>query len=143
MFATTAFDRLLDDVMGTSLGTATNRRTFVPDIDIFARDGQVEFVCDLPGVRREDLDLTVEGRVLTIKGLRKFDGDKGKDAQVVLGRSYGSFSRSFNLPNDLDTENLSAELADGVLTLRIPKHEKAKARKIAIHGPVTEKKLGE
>jgi HSP20 family protein len=132
MFATSTFDRLLDDVMGSSLGTATNRRTFVPDIDIFARDGQVEFLCDLPGVRREDLDVTVEGRVLTIKGLRKFDGGKGKDAQVVLGRSYGSFSRSFNLPNDLDTENLSAELADGVLTVRIPKHEKAKARRITI-----------
>jgi len=143
MFATTAFDRLLDDVMGASLGTATNRRTFVPEIDIFAREGQVEFVCDLPGVKREDLDVTVEGRVLTIKGVRKYDGDRGKNAQVVLGRSYGSFTRSFNLPNDLDTENLKAELSDGVLTLRIPKHEKARARKVEIGTGATENKLGE
>ena len=142
MFATTAFDRLLDDVMGTSLGTATNRRTFVPEIDIFARDGQVEVICDLPGVSRADVEVTVQGRLLTIKGVRRFDGDKGKDAQVVLGRSYGAFSRSFNLPSDLDTDNLKAALADGVLTLRIPKHEKARARKVEI-GSGPEPKLGE
>ena len=143
MFTVTAFDRLLDDVMGASLGTATNRRTFVPEIDVLAQEGRVEFVCDLPGVKREDLDITVEGRVLTIKGLRRFDGDRVKSSQVLLGRSYGSFSRSFNLPSDLDTEHLTANLADGVLTIEIPKHEKARARKIEIGGGATNKSLEE
>ena len=143
MFALTPFDRLLDDVMGNALGASTNRRTFVPEIDILTRDGQVEFICDLPGVKREDLDITVEGRVLTIKGLRRFDGERVKNSQVLIGRSYGSFSRSFNLPNDLDTEKLQAKLADGVLTIHIPKHEKARARKIEIAGATPEKRLEE
>ncbi|WP_394842711.1 Hsp20/alpha crystallin family protein [Pendulispora brunnea] len=127
------FDRALDDVMGATFGTATHRRSFSPSIDVFSDDERALFVVDVPGVKSEDLDITVDGRVLTIKGSRKFNGPaQSKNTQAVLGRSYGSFSRAFTLPDDLDATNLTAELSDGVLSIRIPKLEAAKPRRIQV-----------
>lgn len=85
---------------------------------------------DVPGVKQEDLNITLAGQVLTINGVRRFHTKQ--DEQVMLGRSYGSFSRAFTLPDSLDDANLTANLADGILTIRIPKHPKAKPRKIQI-----------
>lgn len=125
-----ALDRMFDDVMGASFGTATNPRTFVPEYDVRVRETEVVIAFDVPGLKREDLEMTVEDRVLTIRGVRKFEGEQTD--QVVLGRAYGEFTRSFTLPQTLDDENVTASLEDGVLTVRIPKHPKAKPRKILI-----------
>lgn len=133
--AVSTLDRMLDDVMGSAFGTATNPRTFNPTIDIRTNEDEVTFVCDVPGMKRDDLDITLENHVLTLKGVRRFEGREKE--QVMLGRAYGSFSRSFTLPDALDEEKLSAELADGVLVVRIPRHPKAKPRKITINGGST------
>lgn len=129
--AVSTLDRMFDDVMGSAFGTATNSRTFEPAIDVRASESEVVFMCDVPGVKQEDLEVTLENNVLTIKGMRKFESDDD-DQRVMLGRAYGAFSRAFTLPDTLDEENLSANLADGVLTVRIPKHPRAKPRKIQI-----------
>lgn len=136
--AVSTLDRMFDDVMGSAFGTATSSRTFDPAIDVRANENEVVFSCDVPGVKQEDLDVTLENQVLTIKGSRKFE--RKQDEQVVLGRSYGSFKRSFSLPDGLDDSNLEAQLVDGVLTIRIPKHPKAKPRKIQIGGSSSEAK---
>jgi HSP20 family protein len=128
--AVSTLDRMLDDVMGSALGTAKTSRTFAPAIDVRASDSEVVFHCDVPGVKQDDLEVTLENHVLTIKGKRKFDGKENE--QVMLGRSYGAFSRSFTLPDALDDDHLTANLADGVLTVRIPKQRKAQPRKIQI-----------
>lgn len=128
--AVSTLNRMFDDVMGSALGTATNSQMFEPSIDVRASDGEMVVICDVPGVRQEDLEVTVEDRVLTLKGKRKFES-RG-DEQVMLGRAYGSFTRAFTLPEYLDDTNLDAHLADGVLTIRIPKHARAKPRKIQI-----------
>ena len=125
-----AVSTLFDDMMGSTLGAATNSRTFTPDIDVRATDEELLLVCDVPGVKQEDLDVTLHEHVLTIKGARKFDSAPGQ--QVVIGRSYGSFTRSFTLPSSLDEEKLAADLHDGVLTIRIPKSPKAKPFKVQI-----------
>jgi HSP20 family protein len=130
--AVPTLDHLLDDVMGSMLGTATSTRTFDPSIDVRASEDDIVFVCDVPGVKQDDLEVTLESRVLTIKGTRRFDGKDNE--QVMLGRAYGTFSRAFSLPDYLDDANLTAQLADGVLTVRIPKQAKAKPRKIQIFG---------
>jgi HSP20 family protein len=130
--AVPALDHLLDDVMGSMLGTATSTRTFDPSIDVHEGENDVVFVCDVPGVKKDDLEVTLENDVLTIKGVRRFEG-KDKE-QIVLGRAYGSFNRTFALPDYLDDANLTAQLADGVLTISIPKQAKAKPRKIQIIG---------
>ena len=139
--AVSTLDRMFDDVMGSMLGTATSARTFDPSIDVHASDNEVVFVCDVPGIKQADLEVTLENHVLTIKGTRKFEGRE--DEQVMLGRAYGSFSRSYTVPEYLDDENLTARLADGVLTIRIPKQAKAKPKKIQISNGHDSKQLEE
>jgi HSP20 family protein len=139
--AVSTLDRMFDDVMGSMLGTATNARTFEPSIDVRSSESEVVFVCDAPGVKQDDLEVTVENHVLTIKGTRKFESRE--DEQVMLGRAYGSFARAYSLPDYLDDVNLSANLADGVLTVRIPKHAQAKPRKIQISNGSSAKQLKE
>lgn len=128
--AVSTLDRMFDDVMGSMLGTATSTRTFDPSIDVHASDNEVVFVCDVPGIKQDDLEVILENHVLTIKGTRKFGGKENE--QVMLGRAYGSFSRAYTLPDYVDDANLVASLADGVLTVRIPKQAKAKPKKIQI-----------
>ena len=129
-------DRLLDDVMndvtGTALGTANSHTAFTPAIDVRANDDEVVFVCDVPGLKHDDLEITLEEGVLSIKGQRRYEGND-KD-RVWLGRSYGAFARSFTLPEYVDADRMTADLADGVLTIRVPKEPKAKPRKIQIGG---------
>jgi HSP20 family protein len=137
--AVSTLDRMFDDVMGSAFGTATSNRTFNPAIDVRASDTEVALVCDVPGVKQEDLEITLANHVLTIKGTRRFDSKDNE--QVMLGRAYGSFSRSYTLPDSLDDEKLAAQLADGVLTIRIPKLPKAQPRKIQISGSGDPKQL--
>jgi HSP20 family protein len=132
---------MFDDVMGSAFGTATTNLSFNPAIDVRANDAEVTLICDVPGVRQEDLEITLANRVLTIKGMRRFDGRENE--RVTLGRTYGSFSRSYTLPESLDEAQLAAELADGVLTVRIPKLPKAQPRKIQIGQGSNTKQLNE
>lgn len=129
-------DRLLDDVMngvtGTSLGTTQANRAFSPAIDVRTNENELLFACDVPGVKEADLEITTENGVLTIKGSRRYEG--GQQEQVWLGRAYGTFERSFTLPDIVDVEGMTAQLADGVLTVRIPKKPQAKPRRITIGG---------
>lgn len=129
------FDRLLDDVMRDVTGTTfglSRPATFSPACDVRANDREILFCLDVPGLKREDLEILLEGGVLTVKGQRKYTGDAGD--KVWLGRSYGAFSKSFTLPDHVDTDKMYAELADGVLSIRIPRHEKARPRRIEIGG---------
>jgi len=126
-------DRMVDDVMNGSFGTATNAKSFVPQVDVRSNDDRVRFSFDVPGVKKEDIEITLERGVLTVKGARQFEAGTAKE-QLLLGRSYGTFTRSFSLPDHLDEEKLAANLVDGVLTVEIPRLQKAKPRKIEING---------
>jgi HSP20 family protein len=128
-----ALDRLLDDVMqgvtGTTYGLSSGA-SFVPLIDVRANDEEIVFSVDVPGVKQEEIDVSLEAGVLTIRGERKYTGDPGD--KVWLGRGYGPFRRSFTLPDYVEPDKLSAELADGVLTIRVPRQEQAKPRRIPV-----------
>jgi HSP20 family protein len=139
--AVSTLDRLFDDVMGSTFGTATNRQAFDPSIDVRANENEMIFICDVPGMKQEDLEVTVENHVLTLKGTRRFESKE--DEQVMLGRAYGAFKRAFALPDYLDDADLDAHLADGVLTIRIPKRAQAKPRKILIVNESSSKQLKE
>lgn len=129
-------DRLIDDVMndvsGTAFGKNGTQSTYSPAIDVRANDEEIVFACDVPGLKQEDIEVTLENDVLTIKGQRRYQGRE--QDRVWLGRSYGAFARSFTLPDGVDPEKMSADLADGVLTIRVPKLPKAKPRRIEIGG---------
>ena len=134
-------DRVFDDVMGAALGTATSPRTLEPDIDVRATDDELVFLCDVPGIKNDQLEITIENHVLTIKGSRTFESKEGE--QVLLGRTYGAFSRAFQLPDAVNEDALVADLAEGVLTIRIPKQPKAKPKRIPIGNGENEKRLEE
>lgn len=136
-------DRLFDDVMngvaGTALGSAGSQTVYTPAIDVRANDDEIVFVCDVPGLKQEDLDVTLTAGTLTIKGQRRYEG--GEKDQVWIGRGYGAFERAFTLPDVVDADHMSAELADGVLTIRVPKKPQAKPRRIQIGGGNGHKQL--
>lgn len=138
-------DRLLNDVMsgvaGTALGTSTSKHTYSPAIDVRANADEVVFVCDVPGLKHEDLDVTVTSNRLTIKGQRRYEGNE-KD-RVWLGRSYGAFEKTFTLPDFVDAENMTADLSDGVLTIKVPKQPQAKPRRVLIGGGNGQRQLGQ
>ena len=134
--SSSSLDRAFGDFMGTAFGTSTvsSARNFHPALDVRSSDTEVSFVADVPGVKEEDLEVTLDNHVLTISGSRKYEANdqQPRETAVVIGRSYGSFKRAFTLPENLDEEKLSAVLADGVLTVKIPKQPKVQPRKIAI-----------
>jgi HSP20 family protein len=107
--------------------------TWMPPVDIF-QNGEQELVlkAEIPGLNREDLDITVENFVLTIKGEKKFSNEVKEDHYHHVERRYGTFSRSFSLPQTVDAGKVGAEYKDGVLTVRLPLREEAKPRQIKV-----------
>jgi len=139
--AVATLDRMFDDVMGSAFGTATSSRSFDPAVDVRTSDTEVALAWDMPGIKQEDLEITLADHVLTVKGTRRFDSKDNE--RVMLGRAYGSFTRSYTLPETLDEQQLTAELADGVLTVRIPRLPEAQPRKIPIGRGSTPKQLNQ
>lgn len=105
-----------------------------PSVDIYEGENQVVLEAELPGMKREDFDLSIENNVITLKGERRFEKKDGGDNYHRVERAYGSFTRSFNLPRTVLTEDIKAEFKNGVLTVTLPKKEEAKSRKIEVTG---------
>ena len=107
--------------------------TWMPPVDIFQTgDHELVLKAELPDMSRDDIDINSENFVLTIKGEKKASSEV-KDEQVHHSeRRYGSFSRSFSLPQTVDPNRVSAEYKDGVLTVRVPLREEAKPRTIKV-----------
>jgi len=105
---------------------------WVPTVDISETDGEYQIKAEIPDVKKEDVKVTLEDGVLTIQGERKQEKEeKGKKYHRVE-RSYGSFVRSFSLPDVIDEGKVKAEFKDGVLNLHLPKSEKAKPKAIEV-----------
>lgn len=109
-----------------------NRGTWVPPVDIWEAEGELVLKAELPDMKREDIDVTVENNTLTIKGERRRDDTIDEDRYHRLERAYGAFSRSFTLPNTLDGSRVRAEYRDGVLTIVLPLREEARPRQIQV-----------
>jgi len=111
----------------------TGGNTWVPPVDIF-QTGEHELVlkAELPEMTREDIDVTVENFVLTIKGEKKLGAEVKEEQFHHIERQYGSFSRSFSLPRTVDAAKVSADYKNGVLTVRLPLREEAKPRQIKV-----------
>ncbi|RCK53662.1 heat-shock protein Hsp20 [Thalassospira profundimaris] len=114
---------------------AETARMLNPRIDIHEDDTAIELSAELPGVEQDDVDVSVLEGVLTIKGEKKSTRESKEGARVIE-RSYGSFTRSFRLPDNIDADNISATFKNGVLTLSLPKvaEQKPEPRKITVAG---------
>jgi HSP20 family protein len=111
--------------------TAPN--AWVPPVDIFQTgDHELVLKAELPDMSREDIDITVENFVLTVKGEKRLSHEVKEEQYHHVERRYGTFSRSFSLPQTVDSNRVAAEYKNGVLTVRLPLREEAKPRTIKV-----------
>jgi HSP20 family protein len=103
-----------------------------PKVDIAETDSEILLEVDLPGVKPEDFKLSIENFKLTVSGERKFEEERKTENWHRVERSYGSFTRSFSLPNTVHVDEVKADFKDGVLRVTLPKREEVKARQIEI-----------
>jgi HSP20 family protein len=122
-------DRLFEGVTRNIPGFAT---TTMPSMDISETDKAIEITAELPGLEKKDVELNVADNLLTIRGEKKNEREeKNKDYHLVE-RSYGSFSRSVELPSGVKVEDISAEIANGVLKVTVPKPAPKQTKQIEI-----------
>lgn len=135
----TVFDRFnkeLNSLMNRSGEEADDSRVvtgrWAPAVDIREEQNQFVLVADIPGVDPKDIDITMENNVLTVKGERNLEQRDEKQGYSRIERVYGAFYRRFSLPDSADAEHISARGENGVLTISIPKKEKAQPRRITV-----------
>ncbi|HEX7836227.1 MAG TPA: Hsp20/alpha crystallin family protein [Kofleriaceae bacterium] len=110
------------------------RDVWMPRFEVRESANEIRVIADVPGLRREDLEISVTGNRLAISGHRKAE-ERGKDESVhTYEREYGQFTRTFTLPDNVDLDHITSELRDGVLTITVPMAASARARKIQIGG---------
>jgi HSP20 family protein len=111
----------------------TTGNTWVPPVDIYqTSDHELVLKAELPDLSRDEIDITVENFVLTLKGEKKLAPEVKEEQFHHIERSYGSFSRSFSLPRTVDATKVAADYKNGVLTVRLPLREEAKPRQIKV-----------
>ncbi len=103
-----------------------------PAVDVFEGKDAVKIVAELPGVKAEDVKLSLENNLLTIRGEKKQEAEVRNERVHRYERSYGTFERAFVLPSTVDGEKISAEYRDGILTVSVPKSERARPREIPV-----------
>ena len=127
------FDRLFRGAFSSQLGeTELSTRSWAPPVDIYETEDAIVLRAELPGVDPKEVEVRVEDNTLYLKGERKFEKEVKEQNYHRVERSYGSFARSFSLPNSIDADKVKAEFKDGLLTLTMPKREEAKPKTIKI-----------
>lgn len=132
------FDRLQDEINKLfDWNYPENRgifdRSLSPAVDVVENENEIVMVCDLPGVRKEDLDLSISRNVITIKGDKK--AEKKKEGRKTFRNETwsGAFQRTISLPETVDPEKVEASMKDGVLTVKVAKREEVKPRQISVN----------
>jgi HSP20 family protein len=105
---------------------------WAPAVDIYETPNELVVKADLPEVNEKEIDIRVENNLLTIRGERKFEKSVSEENYLRVERTYGAFSRSFSLPNTVNSEAIHAEYKNGVLTVTVPKREESKPRQVKV-----------
>src|SRR5664280_1537216 len=128
--------RLFEDAFSRMLTEPQTNRPWAPAVDIYETENELVLKADLPDVDLKDIDVRVENQTLTISGERKFEKNDSTKGYHRIERSYGTFVRSFAVPNSFDTDKINAAYKNGVLTVTLTKKETAKPRQIKIETTV-------
>jgi HSP20 family protein len=130
--ATEPFNALLDDVLVPFARMGSSMR--MPETDVVERQNEIRVICELPGMQEDQVEVSMENNVLTISGEKSDERVQGEEGHTyhLSERRWGRFSRSFVLPREVDQERIEAEFRNGVLTVTIPKSEKARRRRIEV-----------
>ena len=129
--------RLFDDAFNDFLAPVGSpdeslSSDWVPPVDIVEDSNALVFTAEMPGLERDNVEITLEDQVLTLRGERSFERDDEKDNYHRIERAYGSFSRSFRLPTNVDTGKAKASFDNGLLRIELPKSEEAQPKKLEI-----------
>ncbi len=130
-------NRMLDEALGGWMGTESSpggslTSDWLPPCDITEDDRSIRLQLELPGVKQEDIRLSIEDNLLTIRGEKRQVAEERSERVHRYERSYGVFERSFTLPSSVDTDGIEATVDNGILTVTIPKSERAKPREIRL-----------
>ncbi|MCJ7753534.1 MAG: Hsp20/alpha crystallin family protein [Thermoanaerobaculales bacterium] len=129
-------ERLFDEMQGRGMWRTSEERplrgSWVPAINILEREDSMVITADLPGLKAEDVEVTVEEGTLSIRGERKLDEASEGETYHRVERLYGIFERTFTLPNSIDVEKIEARFSNGEMVLTLPKREESKPRSVKI-----------
>jgi len=128
----TEIARLQDEMSRQLLQSERRTAGFVPPVDILEDKDAIYVKAELPGVKPDAVQLHVENNILTLTGERKLEKDESRDGYHRIERSYGSFTRSFALPNSVASDQVQADMTDGVLTVKIPKRAEVQPKRIEV-----------
>ena len=132
-FSPTFFDNRLNRLFGPEFWRDVEEPfAWGPSVDLVDSDGEMLLTAELPGVREEDVDISINDGVLTLKGEKKQEKTRKGTDYAISERSYGTFERSFTLPRSVNAEGIEAHFADGLLTVHFPKAPEAQGRHIKI-----------
>jgi HSP20 family protein len=127
---------ILDEAFGTwpfqSQDNGALTSAWIPATDVFEDKDAVKIVAELPGVQPDDVKISLENNLLTIRGEKRQKAEETNERVHRYERTYGSFERAFSLPTTVDPEKIAADYANGVLTVTIPKAERARPREIPV-----------
>ena len=130
-------DRLFDDAFGGN-GGMRGASAWIPPVDVRESDSELALVFEIPGVSPDQIEVTTDNGVLTVRGEKREERKEGTEQQYhLVERVYGNFSRSFQLPKNLDESKIDANFEHGVLTVRIPKAALPQPKKIQINAGAT------
>jgi HSP20 family protein len=125
------FDDFFTDFPFTSY-FPEQKENWIPSVDVLEKDGNLILRAELPGMSEQQIDLKLEGNTLTLKGERKMDKEDKKNNYHRVESFYGSFTRSFRLPETVNLEKISADYKNGVLTVTIPQRPEVRPREIPV-----------
>jgi HSP20 family protein len=130
----TRINRMLNDVFSGADWAYPDSAAaaWVPPVDVLEQPEAIRIMAELPGVKPEDVKISVEGNVLTLHGMKQQVAEERTERVHRYERTYGAFERSFTLPASVDTQRINAGYDNGVLTISLPKAEQAKPRQIAV-----------
>src|ERR1700754_185042 len=117
--------------------------SFVPPVDVYEDGQKLSLRMEIPGVRLEDIDVRVENNTLRVRGERRFSNEDKEENFHRIERRYGSFARTFNLPQTLENDNVAATCENGILSIEFPKKPEAKPKqiKVAVNGGTSHKQM--
>src|SRR5207302_2472841 len=126
-------NRLFNASFGEGRDEALTTSSFAPAVDVYEDEHNVTLKIEVPGIDEKDIDVRVENNTLTVHGERKFEKEEKEENYRRIERQYGSFIRSFTLPNTVDSENISADYDKGVLNIRLAKKAEAKPKQVKVN----------
>ncbi len=107
--------------------------SFVPPVDVYEDEHSIQLKMEVPGIEEKDIDIRLENNLLTVRGERKFEKETKEENYRRVERRYGSFSRSFTLPNTVSTDDVKADYEKGVLSISLSKRAEAKPKQIKVN----------